>query len=548
MTGYINQTNNWQANGVGSTLDLHNLNSVTDGAIYGSHLEINSFAGGTINLTGVTSITDPNSGDQRQRSIDITADGTSSTVSLAGLTSFVDNYSGAGPNNDNWSSSITVSNGGAVQAGSLTLLQGVSLNIDAESTFAAANLAFDTIGAINVTGGAVSFAKLADVDGSSLSVSGSATLSLPAVNAFTNLSSIFNQTRVWQASGAGSLLDLHNLAFISDGGFYGTHLRVAALAGGTVNLAGTASITVPDFGDQRQASIDVMADGNSSTVNLAGLTSFVDNYAGGLQNTDNWSSSLTSQNGGALVVAGADSAAVLQGVISTVQTAGTIVGNLQLIQQSTLQGDGTIIGDLQNGGTVQPGTNSSAAILSVTGNYSQFADGALNINIGGATLGAQYDQLAIGGSAALAGTLNVNLTGGFIPALAAAFKVLTFTSLSADFQTYNGLSAGAGHVFQPFLNLADLTLATAAAAIRVTPKAGLVSSKQGDKTTFTVVLATNPTANVTIGISSSNPGEGLLGTGSPSVSLTFTPSNANVPQTVTVIGVNDGQAGQRVSN
>ena len=54
-------------------------------------------------------------------------------------------------------------------------------------------------------------------------------------------------------------------------------------------------------------------------------------------------------------------------------------------------------------------------------------------------------------------------------------------------------------------------------------------------TTFTVKLNSQPTADVTIAVSSSDTGEGTV---SPS-SLTFTSSNWNTTQTVTVTGVND---------
>ena len=75
------------------------------------------------------------------------------------------------------------------------------------------------------------------------------------------------------------------------------------------------------------------------------------------------------------------------------------------------------------------------------------------------------------------------------------------------------------------------------AGITVTPTGGLVTSEGGGSATFTVVLDTQPTANVTIGIYSSNTSEG---TGSKS-SLTFTPSNWNTPQTVKVKGKDDSE-------
>ncbi|MEO8270481.1 MAG: PKD domain-containing protein, partial [Aureliella sp.] len=74
-----------------------------------------------------------------------------------------------------------------------------------------------------------------------------------------------------------------------------------------------------------------------------------------------------------------------------------------------------------------------------------------------------------------------------------------------------------------------------AAGVTVGPSVGLVTSEDGTSTSFNVVLDIPPTANVTIPVSSSNPGEGVVSTGS----LTFTPANWNVPQIVTITGVND---------
>jgi len=74
-----------------------------------------------------------------------------------------------------------------------------------------------------------------------------------------------------------------------------------------------------------------------------------------------------------------------------------------------------------------------------------------------------------------------------------------------------------------------------AAGVTVTPTSGLTTTEAGSTATFTVVLNSVPTANVTIGLSSSDTTEGTV---SPS-SLTFTPANALTAQTVTVTGVDD---------
>jgi hypothetical protein len=73
------------------------------------------------------------------------------------------------------------------------------------------------------------------------------------------------------------------------------------------------------------------------------------------------------------------------------------------------------------------------------------------------------------------------------------------------------------------------------AGIVVNPTAGLVTSEMGGSATFTLVLTSQPTMNVTIPVSSARLTEGTV---SPA-SVTFTALDWNVPQTVTVTGVDD---------
>jgi len=64
------------------------------------------------------------------------------------------------------------------------------------------------------------------------------------------------------------------------------------------------------------------------------------------------------------------------------------------------------------------------------------------------------------------------------------------------------------------------------------------TTEAGGTATFTVVLTSQPTADVTIGLSSSDLTEGTLAPGS----LTFTAATWNMAQTVTVTGVDDAVA------
>src|SRR5439155_1089007 len=74
-----------------------------------------------------------------------------------------------------------------------------------------------------------------------------------------------------------------------------------------------------------------------------------------------------------------------------------------------------------------------------------------------------------------------------------------------------------------------------APGVSVNPTSGLTTTEAGGTATFTVVLDSQPTANVTMGLSSNDLTEGTVAP----ASLTFTAGNWNTAQTVTVTGVND---------
>lgn len=88
---------------------------------------------------------------------------------------------------------------------------------------------------------------------------------------------------------------------------------------------------------------------------------------------------------------------------------GALFGGSVLVEPgATLMGHGTIGGPVSNAGTVQPG--GSIGVLTVAGNYSQTSAGTLTIEITpnvAAGPGVGYDHLQVGGSASLAGTLNI---------------------------------------------------------------------------------------------------------------------------------------------
>ena len=112
------------------------------------------------------------------------------------------------------------------------------------------------------------------------------------------------------------------------------------------------------------------------------------------------------------------------------------------------------------------------------------------------------------------------IAGGSIP-----YTIIVGPAVSADL-LYNGLKPP---------DVSCTLLDDDVAGFNVTPTSGLVTTEAGGTATFTVSLTSEPLANVSIGLSSSDTTEGTVAPGI----LAFTPANWNTPQTVTVTGVPD---------
>jgi hypothetical protein len=235
--------------------------------------------------------------------------------------------------------------------------------------------------------------------------------------------------------GAGTTFDL-------DGSL--TNFSGGTLTGGTYYLAGTF----------RSRDADLTA--NAATVVLdgpgAGIVTWFGAYA--LANLAANSGSFTLQNGRSLTTAVgfANAGAMTVGAGSTFTTAGaytqtagvttlsggTLAANgLVDIQGGVLSGSGTMNASVRNNGAVNPGGTGAAGLLSITGDYAQTANGVLNIEIGGANPGSDFDQLAVIGVASLDGTLYVSLLNGFAPDSGVTFQILTFASVGGMFATVN---------------------------------------------------------------------------------------------------------------
>src|SRR5262249_32013608 len=103
------------------------------------------------------------------------------------------------------------------------------------------------------------------------------------------------------------------------------------------------------------------------------------------------------------------------------------------------------------------------------------------------------------------------------------YTIVTAAAVSAD-AGYHGVNAADVSV----TNTDDAT-----AGITVSPTAGLITTEAAGTATFTARLNSQPTADVTIAVSSSDTTEGTVS----GASLTFTSVNWEMSQTVMVTGV-----------
>jgi hypothetical protein len=95
--------------------------------------------------------------------------------------------------------------------------------------------------------------------------------------------------------------------------------------------------------------------------------------------------------------------------------------------------------------TISVGDGGKAGLLAITGSYTQLSTATMNSFVGGTTVGTQYSQLQVSGTAALAGTLTVTLASGFTPSLNSTFTVLTAGSVKNTFSNSTIAINGSEH-------------------------------------------------------------------------------------------------------
>lgn len=268
---------------------------------------------------------------------------------------------------------------------------------------------------------------------------------------------------------------------------------------GTINLRGVNAVLAAEDGNE--ATTETLT--NTGTITTQG-TGGVAALSGDLVNQgqiqighdqsrfdreyESRSPKLTNAAGGTLAVAAGADLASFPGQSQGVENAGAVTLNARLapltytqtagtttlnsgssialtapgavaLQGGTLRGVGTITGgDVNNtGGTVAPGT--SPGTLTFAANYTQGASGTLAAEVQGAAPGTGHDQLVVGGTASLGGTLAI-ATSAFTPTANQQFKVLDAPAppspaVSGSFST---VQAGGSPNYAVAVNANDVTI------------------------------------------------------------------------------------------
>ncbi len=330
-----------------------------------------------------------------------------------------------------------------------------------------------------------------------------------------------------------------------------TNYSANTLSGGTYLLSGVLQVPGADVHT------------NAATVVLSGPAAelfnsdfFVENDAFTNLSANAAAGSLTVENGKALttpdgfsnagtVAVGAGSAFTAAG--NYTQTAGATAVDGTLTANSTvtisggvLSGAGTVNGDVVNAALVSPGD--SPGTLTINGNYTQTAAGALNVEISGPDPGTGYDQLAISGTATLAGAFNIVMVKNSVPDYGTRFHVLTFAGHGGDFDVYNGQNIGNGRYLYQEYTAGDTGLDLLTVHLNHPPTLAPIPTQtvnEGSLLTFTA-SATDPDDGQTLTYTL-DPGAPAGAAIDPSTGVfTYTPDDGPATYQVTVRVTDNG--------
>lgn len=211
----------------------------------------------------------------------ILAEGAGSVVDLSSLTSVSTSLDGSANRME------ALDQGTILISPNFRDASGVTVSLDAQSTFALQGLTTLRNGALQVRRGTLSFPALVDIDESSLGAYNGGKLTLAGITTYLTTGN------KWEAEFDGSELSLPNLQTLSGPASNSDRFEIAAIAGGKINLP---LVTAMDLARPGGASLDrgtyFETDGAQSEIRLPSLTTFTSSAG------DNSGNRLEVRNGG----------------------------------------------------------------------------------------------------------------------------------------------------------------------------------------------------------------------------------------------------------
>jgi hypothetical protein len=151
--------------------------------------------------------------------------------------------------------------------------------------------------------------------------------------------------------------------------------------------------------------------------------------------------------------------------------AGTLtssLGTLNFTRQFSHQGGATIRGNaaisvvpdsvLLWDGALAPSGTAATGQLTINGALVQGVSAPIDLEIGGVTVGSQYDRLVLSSNAILGGVLNVTLINGFTPTIGAFFDIVTSSAGGLSLSSFSAVNLPADFTLSfPTANTARVT-------------------------------------------------------------------------------------------
>jgi len=361
----------------------------------------------------------------------------------------------------------------------------------------------------------------------------------------------------------GADIQAGTLNTLTGAGFFGTvNGNTVTLDGVTQGpIANTGTFTVADHGDtelmgtiSNSGSIQISANGNQTNLSAVGAvtlsgTGSVSMSIGGNGGTpvirqDAGGSSLTNagnaisgpgqltlptyaETAGSIQIPSGVSDSLTSFAVSggDVQVDGTlsVTNGVFTSGTGTISGIGSVSSGISNSGVTQAGDIPAPGILSVA-SLTQSSSGSYGVAIGGLSVGSQYSQLKVTGTASLAGALNISLPGGFTPAAGNSFTILTAGSITGTFTSINSPSLPSGLSWSVAYNATSVVLSVSQASppsFRLT--IGEPGSGSGTVTDNLGQIDCTDTAGVVTGTCSASYQSGtvVVLTATPAVGSTF---------------------------